>query len=142
MSRPRAVLSVGDRVLVDGVSHVLVGLSGTTVRLASTDGTVVTATVAELLSAENVQIPSSGPARTMPVVGVDGLPEEVLEAASWWERHIVEVLYGGPVQLLSFAVCRPGRGWVSGLTAVACVEDEGVVDALLGGAGAGAEGAG
>jgi hypothetical protein len=96
MSRPRAVLAVGDRLLIDGVSHVLVGLSGATVRLASTDGAVVTTTVAELLSAENVQIPSPGPARTMPVVGVDGLPEEVLEVASWWERHIVEVLYGLP----------------------------------------------
>ena len=90
------MLAVGDRVLVDGVGHVLVGLSGTTVRLASADGAVVVTTVAELLSAENVQIPSLGPARTMPVVGVDGLPQEVLEAASWWERHVVEVLYGLP----------------------------------------------
>jgi hypothetical protein len=90
------VLTVGDRVLVDGVGHVLVGLSGTTVRLASADGTVLVTTVAELLSVENVQIPSPGPARTMPVVGVDGLPQEVLEAASWWERHVVEVLYGLP----------------------------------------------
>ncbi|MDQ1247716.1 MAG: putative transposase [Actinomycetota bacterium] len=94
--KPRGVLSVGDRVLIDGVRHVLVGLSGTTVRLASGDGVVVSTTVAELLSAENVQIASPGPARGMPVVGVDGLPQEVLGAASWWERHIVEVLYGVP----------------------------------------------
>jgi len=90
------VLAVGDQVLIDGVSHVVVGVSGTTVRLASADGTVITTTVVELLTAENVQLARPGPARRMPVVGVEGLPGEALEAASWWERHIVEVIYGLP----------------------------------------------
>ena len=96
MSRPRGVLAIGDRVVIDGVSHVLVGVSGTAIRLASADGAVVTTTVTELLAVGNVQIPGAGVARRMPVVGVEGLPQEVLEAASWWERHIVEVIYGLP----------------------------------------------
>ena len=90
------MLAVGDQVLIDGVSHVVVGVSGTTVRLASADGTVITTTVVELLTAGNVQLARPGPARRMPVVGVEGLPGEALEAASWWERHIVEVIYGLP----------------------------------------------
>lgn len=90
------MLAVGDLVLIDGVSHVVAGVSGTTVRLASAGGTVVTTAVVELFTAENVQLARPGPARRMPVVGVEGLPGEALEAASWWERHIVEVIYGLP----------------------------------------------
>ena len=104
MSRPRGVLAIGDRVVIDGVSHVLVGVSGTAIRLASADGAVVTTTVTELLAVGNVAIPGAGVARRMPVVGVEGLPQEVLEAASWWERHIVEVIY-----------CRPTRRPALGL---------------------------
>ncbi|MEV6360339.1 Mu transposase C-terminal domain-containing protein [Nocardia asteroides] len=32
----------------------------------------------------------------MPLRSLDGLPAEVIEAARWWERHIVEVLTGLP----------------------------------------------
>ncbi len=36
---PRGVLRLGDRVRLDGEEHVVVGLSGTSVRLAGDDGT-------------------------------------------------------------------------------------------------------
>ncbi len=48
------------------------------------------------------------------------------------------VFFTADLFTLSFAVCGLS-GWVSGLTAGAGVEDEGVVDALLGGADLGSE---
>ena len=74
MSRPRGVLAIGDRVVIDGVSHVLVGVSGTAIRLASADGAVAApTTVTELLAVGNVAIPGAGVARRMPVVGAGRL---------------------------------------------------------------------
>lgn len=101
------MLAIGDRVVIDGVGHVVVGVSGTTVRLASADGAVVTTTVSQLLTAPDVQVPVVGGARTRPVVGVEGLPQAVLAAASWWERHIVEVIYGVPPDAVAGARSRP-----------------------------------
>jgi transposase InsO family protein len=94
--RPRGVLAVGDQILIDEVKHVVVGLAGTTVRLASADGGMVTTTLVEVLSAENVQVARHQPASSPPAVGLEGLPPDAREAAEWWERHIVEVIYGLP----------------------------------------------
>ena len=91
------MVAVGDQVVVDGVARVVVGLTGTTVRLASADGEVLTTTLVALLSAGDVVVAEAGSAdRPRVAVGLEGLPEDALAAASWWERHIVEVLYGLP----------------------------------------------
>ena len=97
--RAAAQLVIGDRVRVDGVPQVVIGVSGTGVRLAGEDGTVVAATVTGLLAEGRVDLDGAGaglgdvPRRE---VGLEGLPEAVVEAAQWWERHIAEVVYGLP----------------------------------------------
>ena len=46
----RRRLVIGDRVRVDGVPRVVIGISGAEVRLAGEDGSVVAATVTGLLA--------------------------------------------------------------------------------------------
>lgn len=95
--RGRRRLAVGDRVRVDGVGHIVIGVSGTWVRLADEIGTVRTVTVTELLSDDRFElIDTSVREVARPEVGVDGLPADAVEEASWWEAHIVEVVYGLP----------------------------------------------
>ena len=95
----RRRLVVGDRVRVDGVPQVVIGVSGTGVRLAGKDGTVVAATVTGLLAEGRLDLDGAGtglgdvPRRE---VGLEGLPEAMVEAARWWERHVAEVVYGLP----------------------------------------------
>jgi putative transposase len=95
----RRRLVIGDRVRVDGVPRVVIGISGMGVRLAGEDGTVVAATVTGLLAEGRLDLDGAGtglgdvPRRE---VGLEGLPEAVVEAARWWERHIAEVVYGLP----------------------------------------------
>ena len=95
----RRRLVIGDRVRVDGVPQVVIGISGTGVRLAGEDGTMVAATVTGLLAEGRLDLDGAGtglgdvPRRE---VGLEGLPEAVVEAARWWERHIAEVVYGLP----------------------------------------------
>ncbi|MQA63862.1 MAG: hypothetical protein GEU86_20890 [Actinophytocola sp.] len=95
--RERRRLAVGDRVRVDGVGHIVIGVSGTRVRLADEAGTVQATTVTELLSDDRVElIDTSVPEVARPEVGLEGLPAGAVEEASWWEAHIVEVVYGLP----------------------------------------------
>jgi transposase InsO family protein len=95
--RGRRRLAVGDRVRVDGVPHVVVGVSGTRVRLADETGSVQAVTVAGVLSDDRFELVDAGVGSVArPEVGVDGLPADAVEEASWWEAHIVEVVYGLP----------------------------------------------
>ncbi len=90
---------IGDRVGVDGVPHVVIGVSGTGVRLADEAGTVVAATVTGLLAEGRLDLGGAGTGlRDVPrrEVGLEGLPEAMVEAARRWERHIAEVVYGLP----------------------------------------------
>ncbi|MQA64240.1 MAG: DDE-type integrase/transposase/recombinase [Actinophytocola sp.] len=90
-------MAVGDRVRVDGVGHIVIGVSGTRVRLADEAGTVRAVTVTELLSDARFElIDASVPEVARPEVGLEGLPADAVEEASWWEAHIVEVVYGLP----------------------------------------------
>ena len=57
---------------------------------------MVTTTVTELLAAGNVADPRGRGRPADAGGGAGGTAAEVLEAASWWERHIVEVIYGLP----------------------------------------------
>lgn len=99
MSTPRGRrrLAVGDRVRVDGAAHIVIGVSGTRVRLADEAGNVQTVGVTELLSDDRFELAEVEVREVpRPEVGLDGLPADAVEAASWWEAHIVEVVYGLP----------------------------------------------
>jgi putative transposase len=91
----RRRVGVGDRILADGVPSVVVGVSGTRVRLADDAGRVQTVTAAELADSARFGIPSPVPPRgPRPETGLEGLPAAAVEEASWWEAHIAEVVYG------------------------------------------------
>ena len=90
---------IGDRVRVDGVPHVVIGVSGTGVRLADEAGEVMAATVTGLLAEGRLDLDGAGGGRSSVPrreAGLEGLPEAMVEAARWWERHIAEVVYGLP----------------------------------------------
>jgi hypothetical protein len=109
MSGPRRRLAVGDRVRVDGVPHVVIGVAGTRVRMASEAGDVRTVLVAELLAEGRLELgparPGDAPRRE---AGADGLPGAVAEEARWWEGHIAEVVYGVPPDAPAGTRPRPG----------------------------------
>lgn len=94
MSRARRV-GIGDRILVGGRPNVVIGIAGTRVRMADEDGTVSTATAAELVTDPRFEFPAAAPPKGQrPGIGVEGLPAAAVEEASWWEAHIAEVVYG------------------------------------------------
>jgi putative transposase len=97
MSTPRRRVAVGDRVRVDGVGHVVIGVSGTRVRLADEVGTVLTVTVTELVTGARFELTGTQmPVAERPEVGLEGLPAAAVGEASWWQAHLAEVVYGLP----------------------------------------------
>jgi putative transposase len=92
-----AALWVGDRIRFDGQLHTVVGLSGTIVRLADADGQTWVIHLPHLLADPTFEPAGqreSGP--VLPAGLLNGLPQQAVEAAKWWERQLVEVLTGLP----------------------------------------------
>lgn len=101
-------LGIGDRVRFGGRDQVVIGVSGTSVRLAGTGGEVVAVTVSGLLADRDFAVLDVRPRPGMPQVSVlDGLSAEAADEARWWERHIVEVLTGLPPDTGEGTVPRP-----------------------------------
>jgi transposase InsO family protein len=95
VSGARRRIGIGDRILAGGRPVVVIGIAGPRVRMAAEDGTVSTATIAELLTDPQFEFPAAAPPRgTRPGIGLEGLPGAAVEEASWWEAHIAEVVYG------------------------------------------------
>ncbi len=91
----RRQVGIGDRVLAGGRPSVVISVAGGRVRMADEEGAVRTATVAELITDPQFEIPAAAPSRgARPGIGLEGLPAAAVEEASWWEAHIVEVVYG------------------------------------------------
>jgi transposase InsO family protein len=93
----RRRVAVGDRVRVDGVAHIVIGVTGTRVRLADGAGRVLMVTVTDLVTdgrfgLEGTQVPVAA----RPEVGLEGLPAAAVAEASWWQAHLAEVVYGLP----------------------------------------------
>lgn len=63
MSGARRQVGIGDRILVGGRPNVVIGIAGARVRMADEDGTVRTATVAELVTDPQFEIPAAAPPR-------------------------------------------------------------------------------
>jgi Mu transposase, C-terminal len=93
---PRRRLAAGDRVLLDGAPHVVIGVSGTRVRLADEAGSVTEAAVTTLLADGRLILERAVPrdAPPCPEIGLEGLPAKAVESARWWERHVAEVVHG------------------------------------------------
>lgn len=103
------VLRLGDRVRFDGVEHGLVGLSGTSVRLAGDDGAAQVVLVTCLQSTPDFAVLSGSQPVSMPPLGLlDAVPPAALEQARWWERHVVEVETELPPDAEPATLPRPG----------------------------------
>ena len=106
--RRRRRVGVGDRVRVDGVTHVVIGVSGTRVRLADEAGTVQTVSVTELVTDARFELTGTQmPVAERPEVGLEGLPAAAVGEASWWQAHLAEVVYGLPPDAPSGARPKP-----------------------------------
>ncbi|MCI2421092.1 hypothetical protein MOQ72_26975 [Saccharopolyspora sp. K220] len=99
------MLAPGDQVHFDGGQHQVLGLSGTPVRLRSTDGAEQVVLAGYLMSAPDFAVLG---AAALPAVEPIGLPADVLAAARDWERHVVEVETGLPPSAAEGTVPRPG----------------------------------
>jgi hypothetical protein len=91
------VLRVGDTVVFDGSEHRVVAISGTSVRLAATDGTAVVVLLSHLVASDGFAITGSHPAPATAVgMGLEDVPADAAAEAREWERHIIEVETGLP----------------------------------------------
>lgn len=90
------VLRIGDRVFFDDGEHTIVGLSGSSVRLAG-DGSEMVVALAHLQAAADFVGPAGSSPSRLPTLGLlDAVPGPALEQARWWERHILEIETGMP----------------------------------------------
>ena len=95
MAQWQSVLRPGDWVHFDGGEHQVVALTGTSVRLCSSDAAQMVVLATHLMSAPDFGVIDAAPPPQMTPFGLlDTLPAPVLAAAREWERHIVEITTG------------------------------------------------
>jgi transposase InsO family protein len=108
VSRPDR-LGTGDEVRVEGVTHVVAGLSGGMVHLVDAAGTKSVMRLAELFRAPGTAVVASPRKAPLPPQGLlAGVPASRVERARWWEQHIIEVLTGVLPEAAPGTVPRPG----------------------------------
>src|SRR5262249_17502174 len=91
----RRRVGIGDRILVEGAPSVVVGVTGTGVRMADQEGKVCTVTAAELAAGPRFEIPAAASSGGLGAeIGLGGLPAAAMEEASWGEAHIAGGVYG------------------------------------------------
>jgi hypothetical protein len=97
--RPR-LLRVGDLLRFDGRLHTVVSLEGTAVRLVDDAQSASVVMLAHLLSSAGFEVVAPTSVRAVvPAAGVlEGLPRKAVERAEWWQRHLVEMLLGRPIE--------------------------------------------
>jgi putative transposase len=107
VSRP-PVLRIGDEVRLAGQVHVVDGLTEGQVQLLDVAGAAVAMSLSRLLADPTFTLSSAAPTAPLPPAGLlDGLPEEMVEQARWWEGHLMEVLTGLPPSAEKGARGRP-----------------------------------
>jgi hypothetical protein len=86
-------------VQFDGRLHTVAALEGTAVRLVDEAQSASVVMLAHLLSSEGFEVVTPASVRTaVPAAGVlEGLPAKAVERAEWWQRHLVEMLTGRPL---------------------------------------------
>jgi hypothetical protein len=100
----------GDRIRYRGLSYTVLGLSGTLVRLAEDfrRGPDLAVHLGDLQADPDFEIVGSSGRLPVPASGLmDGLAEHLVEEARWWERHVLEVIYGVGPDAPPGAVGRP-----------------------------------
>ncbi|WP_078942740.1 Mu transposase C-terminal domain-containing protein [Streptomyces viridochromogenes] len=97
-SRPR-LLRAGDLVRFDGRLHRVAALAGTAVRLVDEGQSASVVMLAHLLSSDGFEVVTPASVRTVvpPAGALEGLPAKAVERAEWWQRHLVEMLTGRPL---------------------------------------------
>ncbi|MGO4649337.1 hypothetical protein AB4305_31010 [Nocardia sp. 2YAB30] len=107
MSGWSAVLRLGDWVSFDGDEFQVVALAGTSVRLRSATGEELVVLASHLLGSPGFEVVGGEPLPQISPFGMlDSLPADVLAAAKEWERHILEVTTGLPVDAAQGTVPR------------------------------------
>jgi transposase InsO family protein len=107
VSRP-AVLQAGDKVRLGGRAFTVTAVSARMVELVDVTGAELAVPLADLFGGPGFAVVTGRRPAPLPPQGLlAGLPEEVAETARWWERHIVEVVTGLPVEGGPGAVVRP-----------------------------------
>ena len=95
VSRP-AGLQAGVEIRLGGQAHAVIAITGTSVRVKDAAGEVSEIPLAVVLNDLSLELVA---AMRAPLAGTDvveTVPAATLEQASWWERHILEVLTGRP----------------------------------------------
>jgi putative transposase len=90
------VLRPGDLLRLGGATHTVAGLDGVTVRLADVTGAVTEVLTAGLLADPSLELVTASRVPLAPQPALDRLPAGTVEAARWWERHLIEVITGVP----------------------------------------------
>ncbi len=95
VSRP-AGLQAGAEIRLGGQAHAVIAITGTSVRVKDAAGEVSEIPLAVVLNDPGLELVA---AMRAPLAGTDvveTVPAATLEQASWWERHILELLTGRP----------------------------------------------
>ena len=90
------VLRPGDLLRLGGETRTVAGLDGVTVRLADVTGAVTEVPTAGLLADPSLELVTASRVPLAPQPALDRLPAGTVEAARWWERHLIEVITGVP----------------------------------------------
>lgn len=109
VSRP-AGLTVGEQVRFGGSLWTVMSVAGRSVELIDVAGARTVALIAELFADVDFAVVSPS-ARRVPLPSsarLEGLPQETIAKARWWERHLAEVVSGLPPDSAPDAVPRPG----------------------------------
>ncbi|GAA0626119.1 Mu transposase C-terminal domain-containing protein [Streptomyces crystallinus] len=102
------VLRTGDWVSFDDTDHQVVALSGTSVRLRSSDGSETVVLASYLMASPDFAVTGADPLPELEPSGLlSTVPASVLAAAQEWERHVVEVETGLPSDAAPGSTPRP-----------------------------------